>query len=176
MSQITEGAPQIDSGAGFTSVQPTGQLPNEYFDDLEITPATNENPRIYPYQYQPFVITDDELLEAPEIQISRYVRKPKEITVYCYPFGTEEVLSKCSNAIPEFDATGLYLPLMAEIGSEREKAYYEQVRRLKLDRPQVKVYGVAYDNPNWTLITQVRQQLWIIVTRFLDCITLPTFV
>lgn len=140
----------------------SGYLPVEYFDE-PVAP-----PPVIPWSvprdsYIPYVITDEELLAEQTIALSPYVQMPKDVTMYCYPFGEEEINGKCLTAMEDFGATAVYLPMMAEIGTERSKTYYEAVRQLKKtmrkDGKRYKIVGVAYDNPNWALITQVRKKI-----------------
>lgn len=139
----------------------SGFLPTGYFDEPKTLTSQEPLTPLTPMQsYAPVEVTDDDLLARPKLQLSSYNRIPKEVTIYCYPFGEEEINGKCLEGMQYLDATGVYLPMMAEIGTAKTDAYYEAIRTLK-SRPRpdgstYKVYGVAYDNPQWGLLTDVR--------------------
>lgn len=143
-----------------TEVESKGLFPDEYFveiDDEKKKPSQRER---FVDSFIPIgEITDDQLLAADRAKISPYRTVPHEITIYCYPFGIEEIMEKCLFGVQALKATGLYIPMMTESQTEREAEYYAALatlkETLKPDGSAYKVYGVAYDNPNWSLITQI---------------------
>lgn len=134
----------------------SGVLPSQFFD--EPVPLIHTESEVPKEGYAPFIITDEEILAEKAIALSPYMLMPKDVIMYCYPFGEEEIISKCLPGMEVLGATGVYLPLMSEAGTERSVSYYNSVRTLKRtlrkDGKRYEVYGTAYDNPNWSLITQ----------------------
>eukprot|EP01053_Blabericola_migrator_P000331 Blabericola_migrator_1__330@NODE_1084_length_5492_cov_106_716682_g643_i1_p1_GENE_NODE_1084_length_5492_cov_106_716682_g643_i1NODE_1084_length_5492_cov_106_716682_g643_i1_p1_ORF_typecomplete_len595_score61_41_NODE_1084_length_5492_cov_106_716682_g643_i129864770 len=145
-----------------------GVLPTQYFDPSSsvaeksaVSPPPHNNP-----VYAPVQITDQELLARQPLTLSPYRQAPNNLNIYCYPFTPEEITGKCLGGMEMLGATGLYLPMMTEIGTEKSAEYYDAIRTLRKmrrkDGKKYNVFGVAYDNPNWALITQVvlKYDLW----------------
>lgn len=59
--------------------------------------------------------------------------------------------------------TGVYIPMMLEIQMRHEPQWYMKLKELK-SKSKLDIVGVAYDRPNWDLITSVRIQTCIFET------------
>eukprot|EP01054_Gregarina_sp_Poly1_P004408 Gregarina_sp_Poly_1__4407@NODE_237_length_10947_cov_116_066912_g209_i0_p1_GENE_NODE_237_length_10947_cov_116_066912_g209_i0NODE_237_length_10947_cov_116_066912_g209_i0_p1_ORF_typecomplete_len747_score83_36_NODE_237_length_10947_cov_116_066912_g209_i038376077 len=144
--------------------QSLGLLPIQYFDEKlpEMQNIVQSNTPVY----TPIQVTDEELLAKQAAVLSPYRQMPKEVTIYCYPFTPQEIVQKCLGAMETLGATGVYLPMMTEAGTEKPRDYYASVQTLqrmrRKDGKKYKIYGVAYDNPQWSLITQIvlNHKLW----------------
>lgn len=77
----------------------------------------------------------------------------KGVFVYCYPFNEEQIVEKCAGA-KDMNGVGVYIPMMMEVQIKHDKTWYARIRQLK-QTSGLGVIGIAYENPNWKLITEI---------------------
>lgn len=90
----------------------------------------------------------------PELGDGGTLHPADNIFAYCYPFTYDEIVTKCGEAKATVNATGVYIPMMMEIQMKHDPIWYSKLKELKA-RSKLDIVGIAYEKPNWDMITDV---------------------